>query len=94
MAKMLAVAVALVMVCVGVNMALTTAVVYLAKDTSVGDTGIMTTTAGALVEIGQQRTVLPLSSMLYLPRVYRSQLEHLTVKLQESAAPDRTSPPA
>ena len=29
----------------------------------------MLTKSGTLVEVGQQQTVLPLSSMLYLPRI-------------------------
>jgi hypothetical protein len=69
------------LVFLGMNMGLTAAVIYLAKETKIEETGTMLTKSGTLVEIGQQRTVLPLSSMLYLPRVYRNQLEHLTVKL-------------
>ena len=60
----------------GMNVCLTAAVVYLSRETKIKASGTMLTKAGTLVEVGQQRTVLPLSSMLYLPRAYRNQLEH------------------
>ena len=66
------------------NACLTAAVVELSRVTKIEDTGTMLTKTGTLVEVGQQQTVLPLSSMLYLPRVFRSQLEHLTVKLKSA----------
>ena len=66
------------------NACLTAAVVEMSRVTKIEDTGTMLTKAGTLVEVGQQQTVLPLSSMLYLPRVFRSQLEHLTVKLKSA----------
>ena len=78
------------LVFLGLNMGLTAAVVYMSKETKVAASGIMTTNAGALVEVGQQRVVLPLSSMLYLPRIFRNQLEHLTVKLAGSAPWNQT----
>ena len=78
------------LVFLGLNMGLTAAVVYMSKETKVAATGLMTTNAGALVEVGQQRVVLPLSSMLYLPRIFRNQLEHLTVKLPGSAPWNQT----
>ena len=66
------------------NACLTAAVVEMSRVTKIEDTGTTLTKTGTLVTVGQQQTVLPLSSMLYLPRVFRSQLEHLTVKLKSA----------
>ena len=83
--RLLTAAAVVMFVFLGMNACLTAAVVYLSRETKIEASGTMLTKAGTLVEVGQQRTVLPLSSMLYLPRAYRNQLEHLTVKLEGPA---------
>ena len=82
--RMLWAAAFIMLVFLGLNACLTAAVVWLSRETKIEAAGTMLTKSGTLVEVGQQQTVLPLSSMLYLPRVFRSQLEHLTVKLKGS----------
>jgi len=82
--KMLWAAAVIMTIFLALNACLTAAVVEMSRVTKIEDTGTTLTKTGTLVTVGQQQTVLPLSSMLYLPRVFRSQLEHLTVKLKSA----------